>query len=204
VVWRRLRWLALAAAARLVVRVATARQVDRAAAELGERLPAPVRSALDALPRDPVRAGGGLVVAGRGARRLATGAGRATRLVDRGRRRVAATVASRPRLGAIGRAVGDDLRREREQRRRELRSAYLRATVGDTEADDALLDRRDLSLDQRHRPPNEPLDPAEGPPGKPLPDPIGPGRWRASRLVPTPTVARVKRTYRPPAHPWDR
>lgn len=194
--WRRLRWVALVAAARFVVRRTTARQVDQAAAELGERLPAPVRSALDALPRDAIRAGGGVVVAGRSARRLASGTARATRLANGGRRRVSELAAARPRVGAVGRtighAIGDDIDRESELSRRELRSRYLRATVGDAAADEALLDRRDDPLDQRH---GEPV---------PVSETVRPGRWRAPREVARETVARVQRTYRPPTRPWDR
>ena len=190
--WRRLRWVAVAAIARLLVRRAAGRQVDQAAAEIEERLPAPIRSALETLPRNPVRAGGGLVVAGRNARRLATGTGRAARVANDGRRRVAEVNATRPRLGSIRRAIGDDLARESERSRRELRADYLRATVGDAQADEALLDLRDEPLDQRNGPSLEP------------PEPVRSGRWRAPRRVARHTVDRVQRTYRRPTRPWDR
>ncbi|MGI9594686.1 MAG: hypothetical protein ACR2QK_00920, partial [Acidimicrobiales bacterium] len=85
---RRLGWLALASVARTVLRVGASRRVDEASAELERRLPEPMLTVLDRVPGDPIRIGGGAVVAGRSARQVAVGASRVSRAADDGRRRV--------------------------------------------------------------------------------------------------------------------
>ncbi len=202
--WRRLRWFAVGAVARYVLRRSTSRSVDRAAAEIEERLPAPVRSALAAVPADAIRAGGSAVVAGRTARRFATGSRRMTRLATDGGRRVSDGV---HRV----RSIGDEIGHEAEQKRRELRAQYLRATRGNAAADDAMLDLRgdgpDGRNDEGYGPDDRRSDggswlDADEPPR--VREPIRQGRWRAGKSLGSPPVSRVQRSYRPTSRPWDR
>lgn len=213
-VGRRVGWLALASVARTVLRRGASRQVDDAADELEQRLPDGVRSALSKLPGDPVRLGGSAVVAGRSARQVAAGAGRASRLADDGRRRLgrrvdqAATVIDgRPRPARAGRRlagqVSDEVRAETESRTRELRSQMLANSRGLGAADDALLDRRANTGREIIDLPEMPV--TGGAAGVPEPPPpIPTGRRRAPRRRAEPQVARVQRTYRQPRRPWDR
>ncbi len=204
---RRLGWMALAAAARTLLRRDGSRRVDEASTELEERLPDRVVMALDAMPGDPLRRGGQAVVAGRSARRVAAEAGRATRAADRGRRRVAGAidraadlVEGRPRPAAAGRALGErfgvEVRTESDRAQRELRSQMLGHSRGRAAADDAMLDRRepfggviDLESDR-----SDPEPPA----------PVRQGRFRAPRRRTSVVVDRVQRTYHRPRRPWDR
>lgn len=186
--WRRLRWFAVGAVLRFVVRRTASRSVDQATADIEDRLPPPVRRALDMVPADAVRAGGSAVVAARTARRVAAGSRRASRLATDGSRRVA------HRIQRV-RSIGDEIGREAELKRRELKAEYLRVTRGNAAADDALLDLRADEL--------EPLaDWQDDPPE--VTAPIRPGRWRAEKRLGPPTVDRVQRTYRPRSRPWDR
>ncbi len=182
--WRRLRWFAFGAVLRYALRRSASRSVERATEELEDRLPAPVRSALDVIPADAVRAGGTALVAGRAARRLAAGTGRASRGVVRWRRQ---TVDGLRDL----RSITDQIGLEAELTRRELKARYLRVTLGDAAADESLLDVRAGAV-------------AEAAPLPPLPEPIRRGRWRAERRLGRATVARVQRSYRPSSKPWDR
>ncbi len=217
-VGRRLGWVAAASVARTVLRLGASRKVDDAAAEIDQRLPEPVRSALTRLPGDPVRLGGRAVVAGRSARQVAVGAGRASRSVEAGRRRLslrfgqevdraATAFDGRPRPVRRGRSLarrlGDDVAAETEDRQRDLRSRMLANSRGLAAADDALLDRR-LSG-------NEIIDRAEvlqiddvAEELPPPPRPVRPGRLRAPRRRAREQVARVQRTYHQPRRPWDR
>lgn len=186
---KRLRWIAIGAAVRFVLRRSTTRSVDRATADLEERLPAPIKAVVDAVPADAVRAGGSVVVAGRTARRFATGTRTASKLVAE----------QRQRLGdgfARIRSVGDEVGHEVDSRRRELTAEYLRTTRGREAADDALLDVRGdgNGLLNGHDP--------EGLPS--VKEPVRSGRWRSERRLRTAAVNRVQRTYRQPTRPWDR
>ncbi|MEM9561146.1 MAG: hypothetical protein AAGA93_00925 [Actinomycetota bacterium] len=204
---RRLGWMALAAAARTLLRRDGSRRVDEASSELEQKLPDRVVMALDAMPGDPLRRGGQAVVAGRSARRVATGAGQATRAADRGRRRVAGVfdraaevVDARPRPVSAGRALGErfgfEVRDETDRAHRELRSEMLRHSRGRTAADDALLDRRNE--------PDNVIDVEAAAPIAEPPEPIRRGRFRAPRRLAASPVARVQRTYQRPRRPWDR
>lgn len=186
---KRLRWLAIGAAARFVIRRSTSRSVDRATADIEERLPARIRAVVDAVPADAVRAGGSVVVAGRTARRFASGTRTASKLVSEQRQRLGDGMA---RI----RSVGDEVGQEVETRRRELTADYLRTTRGQGAADDALLDMR-----------------IDGPEGllahdaedlPPIKQPVRRGRWRSDRRLRSDSVNRVQRTYRQPTRPWDR
>lgn len=206
-VGRRVGWMAVATAARAVLRRGSSRQVDAATAELEARLPASVGEALTTLPGDPLRVGGRALVAGRSARRAAEGAGRASRAANEGRRRVgrgldraALVIGRRPRPIQEARLVVDrieaDVRHETDESRRELRSRMLANSRGRGAADDALLDRRPDADDPMLGPG---VDPVTGPP-----PPIRAGRRRAPRRRSEQPIARVQRTYRPPRRPWDR
>lgn len=192
--WRRLRWFAAGTLVRFLLRRSAGRSVDRATAEFEERLPGPVRKALDIVPADAMRAGGSAVVAGRTARRVAVGSRRATRLVGEHGRRVTDGV-SRVR------SIGDEIGREADAKRRELKAQYLRATQGNAAADDAMLDlRSERSAELGEQPSTEWID--DEPPE--LLDPVRPGRWRAEKRLRPSTVSRVQRSYRPRSMPWDR
>jgi hypothetical protein len=195
--WRRARWLVLGAVGRTAVRAITDREVSRAADDLDARLSPRVRSALESLPGDPVRVGGGAVVATRTARRAGAtlrrfgGSGRAA--TDRVR-------GVRQRLSGDLAGFGDDLAREQETARRQIRSDLaLGDGRGHAAADDALLDLRRPGLTESsgaaHTTLDDPLDL--------VPAPVRRGRLRSRRPVRS-EVARVQRSYRRPHRPWDR
>ncbi len=218
---RRVGWMALATAARAVLRRGSSRQVDEATAELEARLPIPVGEALTALPGDPLRVGGRALVASRtarraaeGAGRAAEGAGRASRAANEGRRRVGrglhratALVGRRPRPVRGGRRLVDrieaEVRSETAETRRQLRSQMLANSRGRAAADDALLDRREIDLDRGEIDLDRLLGPGADPSIEP-PAPVRAGRRRAPRRRSAPVVPRVQRTYRPPRRAWDR
>lgn len=181
---RRLRWLAAGSLARFVLKRSASRSVDRATADLEDRLPAPVRRALDAVPADAVRAGGSAVVAARTAKRVATGSRSASKAVNDRRRRAGDRL---HRLRSIGAEIGT----EAESKRRELTAEYLRATNRPTEADDALLDLRTSA-----EPGDDPL--------ASVAEPVRPGRRRARPPLTGSPVRRVQRSYRRRSAPWDR
>lgn len=198
---RRLGWLAVGSAARVVLKRGASDRVDRAATELGDRLPPTVRAAVETLPGDPLRVGGTAVVAGRSARQAAAGAAEVSRVAGAGRRRVAEGVGmvsdaieARPRPVRSGRLLSDrfgqEVAEESERARRRLRSRMLRHLGDDTGADDALLDLRPGPADDPWVPPDPP-------------PPVRSGRFRRRRQV-EPPVARVQRTYHRPRRPWDR
>lgn len=181
-----LRWLALAALGRYVLRHLRRSAVERAAAELEarahQRLPAPMARAVSALPPEIRNVGGSAVVATRAARRTVSGGRRAGRLTRDGRAQVVASWDS-------ARGAVDRLRSETDDSTRRLRSRYLAATVGPEAATDALLD-----VAAHHRAEIDPLSAVVGP--------VRPGRWRArprARSGPD----RPSRTYRPPPKPWE-
>lgn len=190
--WRRLRWFVIGgvvrAVGRIAVRRSTERSVDKAAAELEERLPAPVKRAIERVPADPIRAGGSAIVAGRTAKRAVTGTRRASRVAAGQVGRVA------DGIGRV-RSVGDEIAGEAAASRRRLRAEYLRATRGNAAADEALLDLRDGS---------DALPGARGEPPPELDPPIRRGRWRAERPLGETRVNRVMRSYRPRPKAWDR
>lgn len=197
--WRRVRWLAVGAATRWALRRVTARSIDQATAEFEQRLPAPVKRAIDdhrlanAIPIDPVRTGGSALAAGRAAKRASQLAADTTRTAGAARRSVI------DRVGAV-RSIGADLNHETETARRELTSRYLRSTRGPGPADDALLDlrnpvRADRGEDDEHDG-ALPLDR--------VPEPVTTGRRRAPRRRIRSEVPRVQRSYRPRTRPWDR
>lgn len=198
---RRLGWLAVGSAARVVLKRGASDRVDRAATELGDRLPPTVRAAVETLPGDPLRVGGTAVVAGRSARQAAAGAAEVSRVAGAGRRRVvdgvtvvSGAIDARPRPVRAGRMLSDrfgqEVADESERAERRLRSRLLRHLGDDTAADDALLDLRPGPAD-------EPWNPPETPP------PVQTGRLRRRRPV-EPPVDRVQRTYQRPRRPWDR
>lgn len=193
--FRRFRWMALGAGVRYLARRGVGRSVDDAAAEIEDRLPAPVVRAANALPGDIVKAGGAAVVSARAARRsagVAKTGGEAAAKVTRAGVQLSGQVASlRPRA-----AVTDRLRSAREAvadqadiEQRELRADFLRYQGDERGATDALLDAR-------RRPDRGPIPE--------VPNPIEPGRRRFRGSRATPEVARVQRSYRRPTKPWDR
>lgn len=199
--WKRLRWFAVGTLVRFFIRRSASRSVDRATADLEERLPGPLRKAMDIVPADAVRAGGSAVVAGRTARRVASGTRSASRLAgDRGRR----VAEGMHRI----RSIGDEIGREAEHKRRELKADYLRVTRGNGAADDALLDLRGDEESPRHRSSvedgNHRHDPFHEEDLPEVQDPIRRGRWRAERRLGSTMVNRVQRSYRQPSRPWDR
>jgi len=123
--WKRLRWFALGTLVRFLLKRTTSRSVERATADMEERLPAP-----------------------------------------------------------------DEVAREAEIKRRELKAEYLRVTEGQVAADDALLDLRPEVADEAELPE--------------VGEPVRSGRWRAERRLGQATVNRVQRSYRPRSKPWDR
>ncbi len=193
--WKRLRWFAIGTLVRFLLKRTTARSVERATADVEERLPAPVRKVMEIVPADAARVGGQAVVMGRTARRVALGTRRASQVAGDRRRRVSEGI---ERL----RSIGGDVAHEAETRRRELKAEYLRVTEGNGAADDALLDLR------RGEPGRE--DRYEGYDGRyedelpEMTEPVRPGRWRAERRIGPATVNRVQRSYRPRSKPWDR
>jgi len=195
---RRLRWLVIGGIARFVLRRGAARSVEQATADIEAKLPAPVRRVLDAVPADPVRAGGSAVVAGRTAKRVAVNTHRVTKATSERGRRLTDGVA---RVRSIGTEIGQ----EAETRRRELKAEYLRVTEGNGPADDVLLDVRTAP---GHAGPGAPADGA-GTNGHAddLPEvdpPVRAGRWRAAKRLGNGLPDRVQRSYRPRARPWDR
>ncbi len=210
-VGRRIGWVAMASLARTVLRRGATRQVDEASADLEQRLPEPVRSALTRLPGDPVRLGGSAVVAGRSARQVAVGAGRVSRAADGGRRRLlrgadraATAFDGRPRPARSGRDLADrlgaEVRAETDASERDLRSRMLLASRGRAAADDALLDARPVPGELVA----EPISAAGDPWHPGTPPEVRRGRWRAPRRRAKEQVARVQRTYQQPRRPWDR
>lgn len=204
-------WVAMASLARTVLRRGATRQVDEASADLEQRLPEPVRTALTRLPGDPVRLGGSAVVAGRSARQVAVGAGRVSRAADGGRRRLvrgadraATAFDGRPRPARSGRDLADrlgaEVRAETDASARDLRSRMLLASRGQAAADDALLDARSMTAEAASG------TMAAGGDGwrSGTPPEVRRGRWRAPRRRAKEQVARVQRTYQQPRRSWDR
>lgn len=181
--WRRLRWFAAGAAVRFVLRRSAGRSVDRATAEIEDRLPEPVRKVLDRVPADPARVGGSAIVAAKTAKRVASGSRKASQLANDRRRQFADGV---ERI----RSIGDEIGRETDRSARELKAQYLRETEGTTAADDALLDLRPHHFEHDELPE--------------VKEPVRSGRWKADLRQKSALVDRVKRTYRPQTRPWDR
>ncbi len=188
--WKRLRWFALGTLVRYLLKRTTARSVDRAAAEMEERLPAPVRKVMDIVPADAVRVGGSAVVMGRTARRMAVGTRRVSQVAGNRKRRVSEGI------GRL-RSIGDEVVAEAELRRRELKAEYLRVTEGNGAADEIMLDLRNTGSNGAGDGYDEPDLPE-------ITDPVRRGRWRAERRLGPATVNRVQRSYRPQSRPWDR
>ena len=163
----------------------------RLAARLGLR-----GAALGALARFLVRRVG-RSTAERFGRELAGIAGRTTKSAATGAtRRVVETageVVGRSRSSVD--SVRSELTIETERRRRHLRARYLEATIGPGPATDALLDIRILPSARASDDSFDDLHAA-------VPEPVAPGR-RRHRALPTPVVARVRRSYRRPTNAWE-
>lgn len=168
--------------ARKAGRAGLSKSVDAATDQLVQKLPAPLVKAIDKMPGDVARAGGGAIVAGssvRSAGEVIRSASSSARGLNQ--RRKSFSVSDRVH------EVRDEIAIESEEARRRIRSEMVRETHGDEAALDELLDLR-------------PQD--EGP----LPTvtaPIAPGRRKALRPRVS-TVARVQRSYRQATKPWDR
>lgn len=196
--WKRLRWFAAGAVVRFVLRRSASRSIDQATAGIEERLPDPVRRALDKVPADPARLGGSAVVAARTARRVATGSKRASQVANDRRQRLADGI---DRI----RSVGDEIATERDRSARELKARYLRATDRTGAADDALLDLRPhhFSAEDGEFAESEQGDFADADELPTVKDPVRSGRWRADLRQKSALVNRAKRSYRPQTRPWD-
>ena len=181
--WKRLRWFALGTLVRFLLKRTTSRSVERATADMEERLPAPVKKVMEYVPESATRAGGSAVVMGRTAKRVAVGTRKASQVAGDRRQRVS------DGFHRI-RTIGDEVAREAEIKRRELKAEYLRVTEGQVAADDALLDLRPEVADEAELPE--------------VGEPVRSGRWRAERRLGQATVNRVQRSYRPRSKPWDR
>ncbi len=192
---RRFRWMAVGAGVKYIARRGVGRSVDDAAAQIEERLPAPVARAANALPGDIVKAGGAAVVSARAARSSAPAAksggvvaARVTKSsVQLGARasalRPGATVSDR--LQAARRSIADQAGLDE----RELRADFLRYQGDDEAATDALLDLR---------------TPRDDGPLPEVPDAVATGRRRFTGPRRAPEVGRAQRSYRRPTKPWDR
>lgn len=186
---RRSRWMILGWAAKKAGRAGfdktIHKSIDKAAANLDDKMPMLLSKSLDRLPGDMTRAGGAVVVAGQGAK----SAGSAARNAAATARRIAAA----PRSGhkAVSSRVHgmrDELAIESDEAYRRIKSEMLRETQGDAAALDALLDLRPIS--------QEPI-PSVGPP-------VGTGRRRNRPELPSAPINRVRRTYQQTTRPWDR
>lgn len=192
---RRFRWMAIGAGVRFVARRGVGRSVDQAAAQLEERLPAPVAKVASVLPGDVVKAGGAAIVSARaaqqGARAAQKGGVVAARVTKAGVQAGAKANAMRPRPDVANRirAVRSAIDEQSSMDERELRADFLRYQGDHEGATDALLDLR---------------DPSRRPPIPEIPEPVEPGRRRFVRRRSEAPVARVQRSYRRPTKPWDR
>jgi len=202
-----LRWLIVSAIGRYLIRRFGRSTIERAGRDLEytarHRLPAPMADAIPSLPPEAVQLGGSVVVAGRAAKGAVSTTRRASRLASDATGRTSAGI------GAVRSAFGrgldsvdsavegarSQLGSEVEQSRRRMRATYLEATVGQDAATDALLDARSAAASELGQP--EPVDPHES-----VPEPVASGRRRHRRRRP-PLVDRMRRSYRPPARPWD-
>lgn len=182
---RRLRWLALVSAFRAIFRRSAGNSVDRAAADLKDRLPTPLGDVLEAMPGDPLKVGGSALATGRGARSAYRLSRRAGGSVSRAAQRVSDGGRA---AGDVRRRLSTEIRTETEQQRRLLWSRYRRSRGDHIGADDAMLDLR----------PND----ADSGPVPEIPDPVPVGRRRAVEKPQIP-VNRRRRSYRRPARPWD-
>lgn len=192
---RRFRWMAVGAGVKFVARRGVGRSVDEAAAKIEERLPAPVAKAANALPGDIVKAGGAAVVSARAAKQSAraakTGGLVAARVTKAGVQMSSQAASLRPAPAVANRlrAARSAVNLQAEADERELRADFLRYVGDEDGATDALLDRRAE---------------ADRGPLPDIPDPIDRGRRRFVTGRSEPEVARVQRSYRRPAKPWDR
>ncbi len=184
-VLRRFRWALIGWGAKSLARRGMHKSVDKAAKEIEDRLPEPVRKVAERLPGDVVRAGGTAMVAidqtrvaTNRARAVAGTTRQASGAVGDARRQL------RDRIGA----VRSDVRDESESARRRIKSDVLRDREGPGAALDALLDLRDVE--------EEPLPE--------VPEAVGRGRRRHRRALPEAPVNRVQRSYRRSVKPWDR
>lgn len=176
---RRFRWMLIGAAGRELARVLTQRQVDEAAQQLADRLPARAVTVAEAMPGDLLRTAGTAQIAGRTALRSARLSRDAVQL---SRDLAQSPQRTRQRLADMGQewrsAVAEDDRM--------LRARLILATRGPTVATDVVLGGRTSWED-------EPL-------------PTVPGSVNKGRRRPRPErerlVARVQRTYRPVRLPW--
>ncbi len=190
VVLRRFGWVALVAAVRSLARRGGQRRIDEATAEVADKVPDRVATALQDLPGDPLRVAGTAMAAGRSARRAADmsrsaagTAGQSWRVVDQFRRSVS----------DFGRSVTGDIRGERDDLERQLWSDYHRSRGDHTRADASLLDARaglyDVAEDDDAVWDQVPPAPVRGR--------LRHRRARASK------PNRVRRSYRPPEKPWE-
>lgn len=187
---RRFRWVILGWLARTLTRLGLKNKLDRsidtAAADLENRLPAPVVKAAEKLPGDLVRSGGAAIVA---TQRSRDAANQARRIASGTKRSTDRVVTARRHLFDTAQSVVSEVRDESETARRRIKSDVLRETEGEAAALDALLDLRESDDD------------------KPLPDvppAVRSGRRRFRPALPAAPVNRVQRTYRKPTKPWDR
>ena len=192
---RRFRWFAVGAGVKYVARTGVGRSVDEAAAQIEDRLPAPVAKAANALPGDIVKAGGAAVVSARAARqsvRVAkTGGLAAAKVTKAGVQLTSQATSLRPGPAVAGRirAARGAIADQAGVDERELRADFRRYRGDEEGATNALLDMRD--------------ERADGPLPE-VPDPVSTGRRRFTAPRREPEVGRVQRTYRRPSKPWDR
>ncbi len=198
-----LRWMVVAALARIVIRGLSRGALARATAEIEatahQRLPAPVARAVSALPPEVRNAGASVVLAGRAARTAVSSGRRATRMT---RARTAQVTAG----FGVARQTLNRIQAETDASARRLRARYLRATAGSDASTDSLLDARTLGAgldDARAGDVESVVDGiVSGDPHQGVAGPISPGRRRARPRRAQP-VNRPRRGYRPPPKAWD-
>ncbi len=184
-VFRRFRWALLGWGAKTVAKRGLNSSVDRAATELEDRLPEPVRKVAKRLPGDVVRAGGTAMVA---LDQTRTATGRARVVAKTARNATGSVTDARRQLRDRVSDLNGDLRNETESARRTIKSEMLAKREGPAAALDALLDLRDVDADPLPEVPGE----------------VGRGRRRHRRALPTAPVNRVQRSYRRAVKAWDR
>ncbi len=163
------------------------KSVDKAAAAIEDRLPAPVAKAVQKFPGDLARASGAVVVAGQAAQ----SAGSSVRSAGETGRRISQKMRGRSGQATVSDRVHqlrDEIAIESDDARRRIHSDMLRETEGEGAALDALLDLR----------------PTENGPLPEVPSEIARGRRRHRAALPIPPVNRMSRTYRQKTKAWDR
>lgn len=186
---RRSRWMLFGWAAKKVGRAGfdktVHKSIDKAAANLDDKMPELLSKSLDRLPGDMTRAGGAVVVASQSVKSAGSVARNAA---GTARRMVAAPRSGSKAVSSRVHDIRDELTIESDEAYRRIKSEMLRETQGDAAALEALLDLRPRS--------QEPI-PSVGPA-------VSAGRRRHRPELPGAPINRVRRTYQQATRPWDR